>query len=307
LADQNTSGCHTARAIDEFCANVYEATEGRVKIDAYHDAVLGSAGDALSLLESGAADLVWTSGGIFNGQFPYSDIMSLPMLGLPNARIGTEVMWDLLDRFPEAFAPEYANYRALIHHVMPPLVIGTKKSVQSVSDLAGLNLRASAGNPTAMVNLWGAAPVAIATPDLYTSLQKGVVDGYVFDGAGINTWGLAELTQCTVDAGLGFVPCMILMSPKAWDSVPAVDQQIMTEVGGRQGSLKFVDWLQDEADELFASYEESGAEYYFYQPGDPFYEELKAPLVAYVDEWAASMTTDTVDARAMVDYILNYK
>lgn len=297
------SGTPTAIAIDEFCAKVGEVTEGRVTITPYHDAVLGAAGDALSLVASGVADIVWTSTAIFNGQFPYSDILGLPMLGLGDALVGTNAMWDLMEQFPEAFAEEYANYHVLMMHMSPANVVGTKKTIASLEDMSGLNIRAGAGSPTAMATRWGAAPVAVATPEMYTSLQKGVIDGYIFDGSGIATWGLAELTECMIDAGFGFNVCPVLMSPKAWDSISAEDQAAITELAGREGSLLLAAAMQGEADEMLETYT---GEYTKYAPGDGLYEELQAPLNAYVDEWAQTMTTETIDAAAMVEYLRNF-
>ena len=146
-ADHYPSGTPGANAIDAFCASVGEATDGRVTITAYHDAVLGAAGDALSMISSGVADIVWTSTAIFKGQFPYSDIMALPMLGLGDAQTGTDAMYDLLEKYPEAFADEYSDYHLLMVHMSPPNVVGTKKMISSLDDLAGLNIRAGAGSP----------------------------------------------------------------------------------------------------------------------------------------------------------------
>ena len=305
-ADHWPSSSLTAAAIDEFCAQVKEATEGRVVIEAYHDAVLGASVDALAMLSSGTADIIWTSTAIFNGQFPYSEMLTLP-LGILDAPTGTEIMWDLLEQYPQAFEEEYADYHLLMAHVTTTNVIGsTKGSIQSLSDLAGLNIRAGAGVPTDMATMWGGTPVAIATPDLYTSLQRGVVDAYIFDVPGINTFNLGELTPCLVDAGLGFNACPVLMSPDAWVSISESDQQIISGLAGRTGSLALANTMQEEADTFYGSYEASGAELYLLQPGDALYEELHAPFADYIDGWVTEMTTDTVDVQAMVDYVYNY-
>lgn len=300
--DHYPSGTPGALAIDAFAASVGEATEGRVVVKTYHDAVLGSAGDALSMVSSGVADIVWTSSAIFNGQFPYTDMLSLPMLGIGDAMGGTNAIWDLYEQYPDAFAEEYANYHVLMLHCSPANILGTTTVINTVDDIAGLNIRAGTGSPTAVATLWGATPVAIATPDLYTSVQKGVVDGYIFDGSGINTWGLAELTNTMIDVGLGYNVCPVLMNLDAWNSISAEDQEIINNLACRTGSLALAAAMQGEADGMVENY--SGV-YNKYAPGDAEYEALKTPLVSYVDEWAQNMTTDSIDARAMVDLILN--
>jgi len=144
----------------------------------------------------------------------------------------------------------------------------------------------------------------IATPDLYTSVQKGVVDGYIFDGSGINTWGLAELTDTMIDCSLGCAPCLVLMNQDAWAKISEEDQEIINKIAGREGGKLLAAAMQGEADGMEEAFEGT---FLRYEPGDEKYEELREPLISYVDEWAEKMSTDDIDAKAMVDYILNYE
>ena len=59
---------------------IQEATEGRVIIEQYGSGILGSANEALSLLDSGAADIACISPAAFPTQFPCGNLVSLPML-----------------------------------------------------------------------------------------------------------------------------------------------------------------------------------------------------------------------------------
>ncbi len=295
-ADHNSDGCPTALAMDEMANRIMEATEGRVNIEVYHGGTLGSYADGLTMLETGVCDILWTSTALFAGQFPYTEVLSIPALGISTAQEATDIYWDLKEEFPEEFDPEFEDYYLWMAHSMPAVTLGTaSKEVKGLGDLKGLNLRAAAGPAATTATLWGASPVSMSPADMYLSLEKGVIDGYIFDGAGIHTWGLAELTDHVYDMGLGYTIAMILMSPSAYNSLTEEDQAIFDELGGRVGSQVGAEFVQNEADELFAGMDN----YNILEAGDSLYEELKAPLTTMAEDWAAS----TENGQAVIDYI----
>lgn len=58
-------------------------------------------------------------------------------------------------------------------------VFNTKKPIEKVEDLEGLRLRAIDTTQTAVLDEWGASSVVIDMPEFTTSVQRGLVDGYV--------------------------------------------------------------------------------------------------------------------------------
>lgn len=302
-ADHNSDGSETAKSMDVMAEAVYKETNGRIKIDMYHGGVLGSFADSISMVESGVADIVWTSTSMFAGYFPYSEVFQLPMLGFTNAQSMTEAWWDMVEKFPEILDYEFKDYKLWMVHTSPAACIGANKTINSLEDLKGLNLRAAAGPAATMTRLWKANPVSMSPADMYLSMQKGVIDGYLFDGAGINTWGLAELTETIIDCGLSTNVDFILMNKDLWEKIKPEDQAIIDKIGGRVGSQTGATYMQNEADTLFADFK---GDYRLITEDDPLYQELKQPLEGMYDEWVKAVNDGnytSYDAQDILDFI----
>lgn len=303
-ADHNSDGCETAKSMDVMAEAVYEATQGRVKIEMYHGGVLGSFADSISMVETGICDIVWTSVSMFAGYFPYSEVFQLPMLGYENAQDYTNAWWDLMEEFPEIYDYEMSDYILWMAHACPAACLGTDTPINSVSDLNGLNIRASAGPSATMATLWKSNPVSMSPADMYLGMQKGVINGYLFDGAGINTWGLAELSETILDFGLSSSMAYIFINQDSWNKLTAEDQEIIMEVGRRVGSQTGATYMQNEADNLFANFE---GDYRFIGSDDPLYNEFREPLLSMYDEWVETMNAagyTSVDAQDVLDFVL---
>ena len=303
-ADHNSDGCETAKSMDVMAEAVYEATQGRVKIEMYHGGVLGSFADSISMVENGICDIVWTSVSMFAGYFPYSEVFQLPMLGYETAQDYTDAWWDMMEAFPEIYEYEMGDYILWMAHACPAASLGVNTSVNSLADLKGLNLRAAAGPVASMATLWGANPVSMSPADMYLGMQKGVIDGYLFDGAGINTWGLAELSETILDFGLSTSMAYIFINEDAWNKITPEDQEIIMEVGRRVGSQTGATYMQNEADTLFANFE---GDYRFIGSDDPLYNEFREPLTSMYAEWVETMNAagyTSVDAQEVLDFVL---
>ena len=302
LTNHNTDGSMTSQSIDVLAEKIFEATNGRVKIDCYHGGVLGSFADSINMIESGVADLAWTSVSMFAGQFPYSEVFQLPMLGLTSAQKATEVWWDVMDKYPEVFEHEFSNFKLLVSHTSPPACIGLDRPVNNLGDLRGANMRTTVGPNATIVRLWNANPVSMSPADMYLGMQRGVINGYIFDGAGINTWGLAELTENVVDVGLSYSVNFILMNKDVWESLSPEDQAAIDAVAGRAGSQYGAFYMQKEADDLFA---EMGDSYQKLSAADLFYEELRAPLATMYDDWLnAPKPLSSVNVQEFYNFVL---
>ena len=303
LSSQHAETNSTYLAIQHLADEVFEKTEGRVKIDIYGNSQLGAASENLTMLDTDVCDVVWTSSAFFAGQFPYSEAMELPMMGIKDSIDGTNIYWDIMEKFPEQFT-EFDDYYVWCAYVAPATCIGTTNvMIESMSDLAGLNLRAAAGNNAAAVTAWGAAPVAIAPSDLYMALQKGVADGWTFNASTLDSWKLGELTKCVVDCGLSYSQIFMLASKDDIEKLSPEDQAVLAEVGGRAGSIYMAEQTQKEADDAIEHYKAAGGTFKAIGEGDALYEELAAPLANIVDEWVERVSTDDFDATQVVDFI----
>ena len=127
-------------------------------------------------IRSGIADIGWCVQGYWPEQTPLSDVMSLPFLPISSAEKGSETLWKLYEKFPSV-QKEFNEIQPLVLYTSSPNLLVSKKQVRTLEDFKGLKLRVLGGPPTEMAKALGAVPTLIPMPDVYQSLDKGVVDG----------------------------------------------------------------------------------------------------------------------------------
>lgn len=86
-------------------------------------------------------------------------------------------------------------------------------------DLSGLKIRVSPVY-TALVQALGGTPVSIPFADAYSSLERGVVDGFGSTYAGIADYGLDEVSRYVINPPFYSVNEAILVNKDKWESLP---------------------------------------------------------------------------------------
>ena len=104
-----------------------------------------------------------------------------------------------------------------------------KHPVEKLEDLAGLKLRAS-GTTLPLIKALGAAPVSVPLPDVFTAMERGVVDGTIGVKTGLKTWGLASVVKYMVNVALYGQNLAILVNLDSWNKLPQEYQQMMQDI-----------------------------------------------------------------------------
>ena len=214
---------------------VEEATQGRVKITIYSGATLFKPKDAYDACVSGIADMAWGFIGMFHSRFPLTDMVSLPLLGIKDAEMGSLCMWDLYEKFP-AVREEYKDVKLLVFHTHRGGPIGTSVPVHRLEDFKGLKIRTPGGGPLELIKATGAAPMNISPDDIYLNMEKGVIDGWTIDPEGADGRKLQEVTKCYI-LPYSYVGCFwIIMNKNKWNSLPTDIQDQIMSVSGKAGA-----------------------------------------------------------------------
>lgn len=251
FAQQNPdTGLSTINCVDPWLKQVEEATGGKVKIQAYHGQTLAKGKDMWNATKMGITDIGWCFHGYWPGMTPLSDVISLPGLPFRTAEKGSEVLWQLYEKFPE-IQNEYKDVKVLLFYTSEPYTLITvKKPVKVLEDMKGMKVRMTGGPPTDMVTALGGVPMLIPMPDSYISLQKGVIDGMGAPWEAIHVWRFYEVVQYYTDGVFPAVYFSIAMNKNKWNSLPKDVQEAMIRVGGMEGSKfwgrNFFDKLREE-------------------------------------------------------------
>src|SRR5699024_3224487 len=96
-------------------------------------------------------------------------------------------------------------------------------------DLSGLRLRGSAVQ-LPMIEALGATAVSISPGDVYTALERNVVDGYGWTYNGIDAYGWNEVTKYVIDQPFYSLDGAILFNQEVWDSLDPELQDAFNEL-----------------------------------------------------------------------------
>lgn len=228
LATDAAADYPTTRGLQKFADEVLEKSEGRIKIEIYPSAQLGDENAYLQQLQFGAVDFAKSS------VAPLAQFCDeLNALSLPYLFDSTEHMFKVLDgdlgqEIFDSF--EKANIVGLGYTNNGSRCFFTKKEVKSADDLANMKLRVqSSPMMMGLVESMGGFPQAIASTELYSALQTGVVDGAENN---INTYyndSLYEQAPYFIYDHHNIQPEIIIASKMTWEKLSAEDQQIIRD------------------------------------------------------------------------------
>ena len=242
-----TAWIHTHSYVP-WAEKVKAATKGRVTVKIYPAQTLGKAPNFYDMVKSGIAD-IGLGVQVFNpGQFPLTDIMSLPFMNVPSAEVGARVMWELYAKFPE-IQKEYAGIKLLhVASTDPYFIVTTHKPIRKLADMKGLKLRVPGGRAADAIKALGAVPVSIGMAELYVSLEKGVIDGTPTPGEPLlGQLPVDKIKYVTMGLKLWTVPFWVGMNEGKWNRLSKEDQEAIMSVSGAAGSAWFSKSCWDDA------------------------------------------------------------
>lgn len=226
-SDVHPMGYPTTEAIKYFGELLNTWTDGRLSVTIYHSMQLGGEKEALEQVQLGALEMTRVSVGVVGPIVDDFNAFNLPyvfrsvdhMHKVVDGAIGTELLNKLEAGGLIGLGYMDAGSRSFYN---------SKRDITSIDDLKGLKIRVMQ-NPifVEMVNAMGGNGLSVAFNELYTAMQTGVVDGAennppTYDGhKHFEIAGHYTLTEHLM------VPEIFVFSKKVWDTMPALDRQLI--------------------------------------------------------------------------------
>ncbi|MBU4611558.1 TRAP transporter substrate-binding protein DctP [Achromobacter sp. GG226] len=160
---------------ERFVARVAELTEGKFKISLFAAGQIVPAAQAFDAVRGGAFQLMKTFDGYDAGRIPTLAFTSTVPFGFPEPDQYEAWFYELggLEMAREAYAP------AGLHYIAPtvygPEPIHAKFPIHKIADMAGKKGR-FVGLASAVMGSLGVAVTPLPTGEVYTALDKGVID-----------------------------------------------------------------------------------------------------------------------------------
>jgi len=206
--------------LDVLKENVAKEAPGQLVIDYRGGPEVIANQEQVEALRNGVVDMVFTTSGYYVSMVPVADAMNLTELQPWEER--AKGVNDFLNKIHEAKAN--AVYLGRLGPGMS-FQLFLNKPIDS-ADLSGLKIRCSPTH-TAFLKSVGAAPVVIPPPDVYTALERGVVDGFVWVEGLIRDWGWQEVTKYIVEPTFYNGVNNVLVNKDVWDKLPDNLKQII--------------------------------------------------------------------------------
>ncbi len=208
--------------MERWKTEVEKRTNGAVSINTFPGGTLLGPKDMMDGVINGQADIGCLCMAYQPGRFMLTNATSLP-LNIPDARTGSLVLLDLYNKYqPKTFD----KVKVLTMFVTAPANIMSKSPVAELSDLKGMDLRAS-GGAAQILKAWGANQVGMpmsATPE---ALQKGVVKGVFSSLEVMKDFTFAETCKYITLTNTVIYPFAVVMNKKSWDKLPEEVKTVM--------------------------------------------------------------------------------
>ena len=116
-----------------------------------------------------------------------------------------------------------------------------REPVASDGGLKGRKIRGTATYHPLIKGL-GGSPVVLAPTDVYTALEKGVVDGAAFPNVGIVDMKLSEVSKFYLQPHFGISTLQIFMNTNSFNKLSAEDKKVVLEVGRKVEDIVWRDF-----------------------------------------------------------------
>jgi tripartite ATP-independent transporter DctP family solute receptor len=215
---------------DKFKKDIEEKTGGRVKVELYPNAQLGSDRQAIEGVSIGTLEMAVVGGSSLLTLDDRMTIMDLPFIF--KTREAAHKAYD------EFLTEEFNKYLEL-HDILILFsgelgyrhITNSRGAIKTPADLKGLKLR-TMENPLHVetFRLLGANPTPVAFSELYTALQQGTVDAQENPLGVIVTSKLFEVQKYASLTGHIYTTAPFIISKSYWENLPDDIRKIISEV-----------------------------------------------------------------------------
>jgi len=220
-------------AMEHMAARLQELSGGRVSIDIYPSAVLGSEVESLEQLQGGSLDMTKVSAAVMENFVPEMAVFGLPYLFRDGDHYWQVLSGPLGSELLTRGEPK--RLRGLCYYDSGSRNFYSRsRPIRTPDDLVGLKIRVmNSATAIAMVEAMGGAPTPIAWGELYSALAQGTVDGAENNPPSFTSNKHYEVCKHFTLDGHTRIPDILLIGTKTWSRL----------------SPQVREWVQQSADE----------------------------------------------------------
>ena len=213
-------------SMEQFAADVAEATNGHVKIEVYGNGQLGTEKEMLEQVVAGTVQ------GMRGGQFDFSPrllMFTLPFLTNTRAQVTALLQSDLAQKVcAEAEGETGTVIINLCDAGGYRQFSNSKHPIKAPADLKGLKMRTNGMKTIDMTfQAMGATTTTIPYSDLYMGLKTGVADGQENPWVNVEGMKFYEVQKYFTEVNYQFHPDPCYVNAAWWNGLPEEYREIM--------------------------------------------------------------------------------
>ncbi|WP_019672834.1 TRAP transporter substrate-binding protein [Psychrobacter lutiphocae] len=225
-----SSATHTD-IFEPWAKKIEAESDGRIRVEIFPSATLAKADMTYDAVAKGTVDIGSQLQGYSNGRFPLTQVAELP--GLSNSATQMNCMLQTLYDAGD-ISSEYEDTHVLFMMGTGPGGFHTvDKPIKQPDDLKGLRFRRPSAIAGDIIEAAGGTPVGLPATDIYTSLQRGVLDGISLPWDATGSFKLIELTNAHTNIPFYSSAIVVTMNKDKYASLPEDLQQVIDSNSGK--------------------------------------------------------------------------
>ncbi len=283
---------------EPWAKKIEEDSKGRLKVELYPSATLSKPTVTYDAAVKGTVDIGSQAQGYTAGRFPLSQIAELPGLSNTSTQMGC-IMQTLYDN--GTIASEYEDSHLLfMYGTGSGSLHTTKKAIKKPEDMKGLRIRRPSAVAGDLIESMGASPVGMPAGDVYTSIQKGVIDGLSFPWEALKSFRIDELTKYHTHMPFYTSGLMVTMNKAKYESLPDDLKKVIDDNSGMVMAKKVGEVFDKHDQAVIDEVKAKGHE--VTEIPDPLNDpDWKAPLEAGTKKYLDSVSATGKDAQAVYE------
>lgn len=142
----------------------------------------------------------------------------------------------------------------------------TNKSVKKPQEMAGQKIRTSATYEP-FVKALGAVPITLPGSEVYTALERGVVDGYAWSVLGNLSMGWPEVCKFIIEPRIYSMNLETLVNMDTWNKIPKAMQKLMSDLM-IENETKFIKVFEELGEKELKAMQAKGMKLIKFSPED---------------------------------------
>jgi len=210
----------------EFMKGLEQATGGMVKTTLLSGGSLGPAPELYTRLVNGVLDWGHFNIGYTPGVFPMTEMFELP-IRYPSAEILTKAIIEITKKGYRD--KEFGEVKFLFDYSIGPYQLWTNAKITSVEGLAGKKLRCPSPTFVELTKAVGGVPVSMPAGEIYTSMQKGIIDGTWACGDMAAAIKIGEIAKYVIMTNIGTTTQTWAMNKTPFKALPEAGKKYIEQ------------------------------------------------------------------------------